>query len=348
MDPIGNVTLGAVFVAVGAAATLLMYYLWAYPYDKEKLKSEAPVLLVRLHRLLGILYLAIYVYFMWQMIPRLWNYQVEFPARTVVHMVLAMTIGAMLFVKIMIVRFFKHMEASLIPMLGTAVFICTVPLVGMSAPFAYREAHLRKQAAFGDVLDSRNRKRVESLLRFTGLEDEQRRRALASPQALQAGRSVLLTKCIECHDLRTTLVRPRTPENWRQVVRRMADRSTLFNPIEEEEQWQVTSYLIAISPQLQQSTGLRRQQDRSNERSRRAVTAAMQADSAAPYDIELAKQLFETKCSQCHGLDTVDEFSPASAAEARDLISRMVDEGLEGSEQELALINRYLVNRYVE
>ena len=33
----------------------------------------------------------------------------------------------------------------------------------------------------------------------------------------------------------------------------MADRTTLFNPLDDNQQWQVTAYLVALSPQLQQS-----------------------------------------------------------------------------------------------
>ncbi len=43
MSPVANAVLGLVFVAVGAAATFLMYHLWGYPYDEKKLKSMAPL-----------------------------------------------------------------------------------------------------------------------------------------------------------------------------------------------------------------------------------------------------------------------------------------------------------------
>ena len=59
---------------------------------------------------------------MWAMIPRLWTYQVELPARTVVHLVLGISIGAILTIKISIVRWFKYLEKSLVPMLGIALF----------------------------------------------------------------------------------------------------------------------------------------------------------------------------------------------------------------------------------
>src|ERR1700690_1241518 len=118
MSPIVNSVLGLVFLVDGAAATFLMYHLWGYPYDKETLHSSAPPQLVRLHRLLGYVYVILYVFFLVQMVPRLWNYQIEFPARTVIHITLGMTIGAFLVIKLAVVRWFRHMESRLLPFLG--------------------------------------------------------------------------------------------------------------------------------------------------------------------------------------------------------------------------------------
>src|SRR5205823_305176 len=117
MDPLTNAVLGLVFVALAVASTLLMYNLWGYPFDEEKFVSAAPRSLMMLHRALGYAYAAIYVFLMWQMLPRLWEYQVEFAPRTVAHYLLAMTIGVILLAKISIVRFFKHLEGKMIPFL---------------------------------------------------------------------------------------------------------------------------------------------------------------------------------------------------------------------------------------
>ena len=96
-----------------------MYYLWKFPYGKERNASQAPRTLVNIHRLLGYVFVVIYLYLMAEMIPRLWTYQVELPARTVAHLLLGMAIGAILIVKVTIVRFFKHMEATLVPVTGS-------------------------------------------------------------------------------------------------------------------------------------------------------------------------------------------------------------------------------------
>ncbi len=115
MPALNNQLFAILFVALATAATFLMYYLWAYPFDKEKKRSEAPRRWLNLHRLLGYLYLLVYLYMMAQMVPRMWSYQVELPARTVAHLLLGMGIGATLFIKIAIVRLFKHLEGTLVP-----------------------------------------------------------------------------------------------------------------------------------------------------------------------------------------------------------------------------------------
>ena len=362
MGPLSNAILGVVFLVVGAGGTFLMFHLWGYPFDHETQKSEAPVPLMRLHRALGWIYLALYVYFMWQMVPRLWSYQIEFPARTVAHLTLGMTIGAILFVKVAIVRFFKHLEGTLVPILGTAMLICTILLIGLSAPFAFREAYLRASSVEGSVIGEENLDRVRGHLALAGLEDEAMLSALSTPQALAAGQTVLTTHCIQCHDLRTVLAQPRTPQNWRLTVQRMAERSSLLSPISEDEEWNVTAYLIAISPDLQRSVRERRAQQQEGEESARAVehlveqaAAAAVADTtpdsadqtpAAGYDTERARGLFETRCSLCHALENVENAPPGSEEEARAVVGRMVSYGLSGTEEELSLIIRYLAVTY--
>src|SRR3974390_3364981 len=96
MGVLGNSLLGLAFVVLGGAATFLMFKLWGYPFDHEKLKSAAPPKLMLLHRVIGYAYFGIYLYLMSQMVPRLWAYEVELPARTVAHMIFGWAIGIIL------------------------------------------------------------------------------------------------------------------------------------------------------------------------------------------------------------------------------------------------------------
>ena len=349
MGLIGNQAFAIAFVVLATAATFLMYYLWGFPFDKEKLRSSAPRPLMLLHRGLGYLYLIIYVFMMWQMVPRMWSYQVELPARTVAHLLLGMGIGAALFVKIAIVRLFKHMEAVLVPFLGTSIFIATLLMIALALPTSLRERFLQRQALQqrGDVFTEERLERVRIYLPLAGLDDPERVAFLASDEGLLEGRTALRGKCVQCHDLRTILARPRTPENWRQTIRRMADRSTVLNPVSEDEEWAVTAYLIAITPTLQQTVvQLRDQQLQAGEdqaAARNAASAALEVE----YDPEAARETFERTCSQCHSSDLVESSPPGSVEDAQALLRRMVGNGLSASEADLSLVVRYLIETFV-
>src|SRR5579862_3686863 len=138
MSTITSAGLGIAFLVLGFAATFLMYYLWGFPFDKVTRTSEAPKGLMRLHRVIGYLYGAVYVVMMSQMVPRMWQYQFELPPRTVAHLILGFLIGIILFIKIAIMRFFRHFEEWM-PRLGTMMFGCTVLLLALSLPTALHE-----------------------------------------------------------------------------------------------------------------------------------------------------------------------------------------------------------------
>ncbi len=90
------------------------------------------------HRWLGYAFVAIYLLMLWQMVPRLWTYQIEFPPRTVVQIVLGIAIGTVLLLKILLVRFFPTLDASLVPRLGISLLVSARVLIGISTPFALR------------------------------------------------------------------------------------------------------------------------------------------------------------------------------------------------------------------
>ncbi len=305
-----------------------------------------PVNLRGAHRWFGYLFVGIYLLMLWQMVPRLWTYQIEFPPRTVVHIVLGIAIGAVLLLKILVVRFFPMLDASLVSRLGSSVFIGSVILIGISAPFALQEVFLERSTVAEGLYSEENLQQLHSRLVGLGLDSGEAAR-YGSPVGLRAGRQVLRRDCIECHDLRTVLARPRTPENWRMTVRRMADRTTMLDPLDEEQQWLVTAYLIAISPQLQQSTQQLRDQETLSRDTRAAVRTAQPGEPSV-FDQDAARQVFESKCAQCHPVTLVDMVPPESAEGARDLVARMVDEGLVATAEELSQIVHYLTVTYAD
>jgi cytochrome c5 len=341
-----NAIFGGAFLLLALFLTFLMYYLWGFPFDKNKHASSAPRSLMNLHRVLGWVFVLIYVFLMWDMVPRLWSYQIELPARTVLHLTLGIAVGALLMIKIMVVRFFKHMESTLAPLLGTSLLICTLLLTGLALPYAAREAYLRATAQDGGTLSQERIDRVTTFLPLIGFTDEAGLRHLASSEGFAAGRDVLTRKCTQCHDLRTILVKPRTPEAWHSTVKRMANRSTTLNPISESEQWSVTAYLVAISPTLREGVSDKRTEtteaNANRSTARQSVIAAPQA-----YDAELAEGLFEMKCSQCHSSGLVKDATLSTPEDAVTLVTRMVSNGLAAEDTELSQIMAYLADQFV-
>lgn len=342
---------GLLFLALGLAATFLMYRIWGYPYDADAGTSTAPKGLVITHRIIGMSYVIVYVLMMWHMVPRLLEYQVEFPVRTVVHFTLGVTIGFLLVIKLSIIRFFKHFSGAL-PYLGSAILWCTVVLVTMSVPFALKEWYWSGNVAGGDVFSSENMARVSKVLPVAGFPTEAPLATLASTDGLKFGRKVLLSRCVTCHDLKTVLSRPRAAIDWVRTVERMAARPIFGNPISADEQWAVASYLIAISPELQKTVKRRRQDSARAAESRDAVRSAADGEiegvrAESNFDQAAAAELFEQTCSQCHGIEELDAFPLPSKEAVRDLLARMVDNGLDVTESELDQVAWYLTETRV-
>ena len=332
-----TVALGLTFLALGVANMLLMFRLWGYPFDRATHKSSAPPRLMRLHRLTGYAFLAIYIFLMAQMLPRIWHYQIELPPRTVVHLTLGLAIGIILIIKISIVRFFKHLESTLVPFLGVLLLICTGLLIGLSVPFVFKEQYLSQQA-FGSVLSPQNLERLKMLLPRAGFPPEANVEKLASTKGLETGRRVLLSKCVQCHDLRTVLVKPKPPDAWLQTVNRMSDRAVIGKPIAQDERWHVAAYLVAISPDLQQALVAKREQEMENQAAIEAVRAVA---TDVPLDMDASKKTFEAKCVQCHALPDVS----GTRDEVKAIVTRMAGNGLVATPDEFARIVYYLSSK---
>ena len=334
MSTATSTILGLIFLGLGNASVFLMYKLWGYPFDHETRTSAAPKSLMFVHRAIGYAYLILYIFMMWHMVPRLWNYQVELPPRTVAHLMLGITIGVLLLVKISILRFFRHFEEAM-PYIGTVLLICTYLLIGLSIPFTLRESTLR-------VFSDASIERTHTRLQMAGLPPDAPLDKLATRRKLREGQDVLLKKCVQCHDLRTILARPRTPPDGVRTVDRMAIKPMVGEPISLEDQWTVSAYLIAITPELQVSAKEQRRQRMQASQAQNALAVLTNPDEVVDevivnpdevivnpdeeivnpdevgetdetpvedaYDPEAARELFEITCSLCMTFQTLITF----------------------------------------
>ena len=352
-----SVSLGMAFLVVCLVAVFLMFKLWGYPEDPVTHHHKGPGLLRFSHRLMWWIYLVIYLVMMSQMLPRMWQYQIEFPPRTVMHIVLGLLIGLLLLLKFSIARYFRILH-EWVPVLGVLLLGCTIILSGLSVPFALQEYSLANSAVGGGAFSMENRQRVAKLLQQAELPADAPLEQLSSVSALSDGRDVLSGKCVVCHDLKTILVQPRTPSGWWRTVERMGDKPTFDDPLTEQELYVATAYLIAISGDLQRSVKARKEV----EDKRTAAVAEVrqevknvakeaanepEAGDLPPFDEAVAARTYETLCAQCHDLADVDAKPPKTSDDVKNLIIRMISEnGMQAERSELDLVYLHMVKKF--
>jgi mono/diheme cytochrome c family protein len=337
--------LGIAFLLLCILAVLLQAWLWGPKFwDEHAKKTRAPKFWLRLHALVGYSYGVIYVVMMWFMLPRLWEYQYELPARTVFHAVLAIAIGVLLVCKIMILLFFRHFEEAM-PRYGFGLLVCTVAMTMLSVPYALRAHDLE-----GRTTDPGNVERVKKLMAEVEMEQPVDVATLVTEQAFERGREVLVRKCITCHDMRTVLAVPRTAKGWYSVNLRMLEKPAVFGErLEMEDVPFVTAYLVAITPEIQESAKHKREANRMvMARTDAMVMAVHDADaSAAPsIDMAQAEALFQKKCIDCHEIDETEQHGGDDVAGWRSVVAAMVEEGTELTDEEANLITQYLAVKY--
>lgn len=335
--------LGIAFLGLAVVATLLQAWLWSFPMAPDpggpdpNGRSTAPRSWTHVHRAMGLAYLAIYVAMMVEMVPRLWEYQFELPARTVMHAVMGITIGVLLAAKIAIIRWFQHFGKAL-PTIGLTLLLCTVILSTLSLPFA-----LRAHDVGGQTLDPQNLARVRRILTGLDFGHAVDGDALTTRASMEAGRDVLARKCTVCHDIRTIIIKPRTGAAWLDSVQRMAQKPAIGEPITEPDIAVVTAYLVAITPDIQESTKRKQRQERQREERAAEVAALPSPEPPPAFDPVKVRPVYEDKCSQCHELTEVTAAGGKDEAGWAAIVRRMVeDNGAELSENEARDITLYL------
>ena len=350
MTPIYSIILGVVFWAISLYSVTTMAWMWKYndpsKHTTDSDTDDADLWKTTLkkwvisHRLAGLIYVILYILMMSQMVPMMWTYQIELPARTVVHLVLGISIGIILTCKICIIRFFKHL-GSVLPVFGFLLFFLTTILLFVSVPFALQEQRLlRSMKAFSEE----NMERLTRLLPKAGYTKEETD-ALVSVHNLKAGRNVLLQKCVQCHDLRTMLAKPRTPKGWHDLVIRMATKPSVGITIDQDDVDFVTLYLVGITPDLQESL----KQKRSSSPSTTVKTPKLTLPSkiSDDFDMSKAKLLTEETCTQCHEMEEIINHGGDTMEGWTKIMERMVEEnGLYEEPEILKEILQYLSSMY--
>ncbi|HRI66880.1 MAG TPA: hypothetical protein PK156_21685 [Polyangium sp.] len=304
MSTIISLWLGIAFLVLGVAAVVIQAVLWNPDkyWDPVKKKTHAPKLWLNIHKYIGYTFGAIYVVMMWQMVPRLWEYQVELPARTMLHATAAIILGVLLIVKIIILKFFRYFEEAM-PQIGLGILICTVLISVLSIPHAVRGTGLVPIS-----LDAENRERVARVLSDIKFDQAVVVNDLVSDAGLKRGREVLAKECVRCHDMRTILAKPRSGANWYKVIDRMLDKPSIFDkPLNRADVPYVTAFMISITPNIQESSKVKLAQvgdakiTESKMDAKLSETEGEESEIKAPeLPAAEAKLLYQKRCIDCH------------------------------------------------
>src|ERR1700690_2064025 len=127
LNSTGSLWLGVAFVLIGATNVWLILQASARVRD-----AKASTRLIAAHRVGGYLFIALFCVMGYFMVARLGDVGAGAPPSTMIHLTLAMILSPLLFVKVLIARYYKGYYSFLMP-IGLAIFVLSFVLIGITA-----------------------------------------------------------------------------------------------------------------------------------------------------------------------------------------------------------------------
>src|ERR1700685_1574410 len=121
-----SVWLGIAFVFVGAINVWLILQASARVRD-----AKVSTRLIAAHRIGGYLFIALFCVMGYFMIARLGDAAGGAPSGTMIHLTLAMVLSPLLFVKVLVARYYKSYYSLLLP-IGLVIFVLSFVLIGIT------------------------------------------------------------------------------------------------------------------------------------------------------------------------------------------------------------------------
>src|SRR5579863_3873429 len=186
-----NVWLGIIFVLVGALNVWLILQASARVKD-----ARASTRLIAAHRIGGYLFIALFCVMGYFMIARLGDAGEGASPVTMIHLTLAMVLSPLLFVKVLVARYYKHYYSLLLP-IGLMLFVLSFVLIGITA---------------GPYLAHQTRMQTVSLA------------AIDLPSAaidVNLAAATMEKRCTKCHNLDRIVGARKDARGWVATVNRM-------------------------------------------------------------------------------------------------------------------------------
>src|ERR1700722_12768471 len=122
-----SIWLGIMFVLIGAINVWLILQASARVKD-----AKASTRLIAAHRIGGYLFIALFCIMGYFMVARLGDVGGGAPPSNMIHLTLAMVLSPLLFVKVLVARYYKSYYSVLMP-LGLVIFVLSFVLIGITA-----------------------------------------------------------------------------------------------------------------------------------------------------------------------------------------------------------------------
>jgi Photosystem P840 reaction-centre cytochrome c-551 len=252
-----SVALGLIFVLIGGLNVWLVLEAWS-----RVKTARASSRMLALHRVGGYLFIALYCVMAYFMVARLGTDGGETSPTVTVHLVLALILSPLLFIKVLIARYYKNQHSLLLP-IGLTIFVLAFVLIASTTgPYLARAGRPRAPAGLIDsddasVLMQKRCSKCHTLDRIAGARKDaagwaatvNRMRAMAGAgiseadaqtivsfltaqrrppgsektAQLEVARALVDQRCSRCHPLDRVYKTVQGPEQWRETVTRMVD-----------------------------------------------------------------------------------------------------------------------------
>ena len=217
LDIPASLFLGALFVVIGAVN------LWLILQASARVRTaRASARLIAAHRIGGYLFILMFCIMSYFMISRMKDGSGTTSPGTMMHMTVAMLLTPLLFVKVLIARYYKSYSSLLMPV-GLLIFVLSFVLVATAAgPYFFRSTNIRSVS-----LEEINL--TNTTIDFT--------QAAATMQE----------RCSKCHDLERVVAARKDARGWLATVNRM--RRLPASGISEADVKTIVLFLASQNPQ---------------------------------------------------------------------------------------------------
>jgi ferredoxin-NADP reductase len=205
--------LGVIYVLIGAINVWLILQASARVRD-----AKASTRLMAAHRIGGYIFIALFCLIGYFMVARLGDIAAGAPPSTMIHLTLAMVLSPLIFVKVLVARYYKSYYSLLMP-IGLVIFVLSFVLIGITA---------------GPFLAHRARMQTVSLAAID-----------LPPSAIDIdlAAATMEQRCSKCHNLDRVVGARKDIRGWQATVSRMS--ALPHSGISKEDSRIIVSYLAS-------------------------------------------------------------------------------------------------------